>query len=616
MRKEYFTFTFLALLLLVGSIVRAQEKATPTPAGQRPPAQTARPSEGRTAAGFDLSEYGVTIQPEPRLIIMMAALDAAGFDPTPKGEEPSAFRAQLRRDQAGLDEDLRKRLSNFYKSNKLAGDATPAEQAARYVSLAYAMGSVPGLEAPARSLDLPSGLLEVLDFAPLVGEFYRKSGIAERLPSYIRLYQAEADRLRAPAAELVRYTLSYLHTRPITTTIERIPVKSQPSGNKKSDQPPRYTTRERERRFFIVPDLLAATGAINFRIIGDDYYAIVPPDTNPASSELRRAYLQYVVDPLIARYNRDIAARRDALKQLLDNLAKSGKSVSPDVFNAVGRSLVAAADARLNEAARRDALARETQAKLTQTKDTTAREAIIKESQATRTSIEDEVVAELSEDYERGAVLDFYFADQLRGVETSGFDIANFFADMIASFDVARESRRLEEGSAARSRALAARKARRTQRAEAGAAESTEASRRTLIKKLIEVDDMLRIRNYEGAEATLRSLLQEYPGEPRIFFALGEAATQQARETTDDELQVQRLNRALAHYRMAVSASTASADPALLSRAHAAMGRILAFLDQSEEAMKEFDAAIKLGRVTGGAYDEAVAGKQKLAQQK
>lgn len=617
MRREYFNATVLATALLLGSNIIARAQTTQsTPAAPQRPAQTSQAQPG--PAGFDLSEYGVRIQPEPRLIVMMAALDAAGFDPTPKGEEPSAFRAQVRRDQAGLDEDLRKRLSNFYKNNKLAGDATPAEQASRYISLAYALGPAPDFEAPARSLDLPTGLLDVLDFASLVREFYKKSGMTERLPGYLRLYQAEGDRLRVPATEMVRNTLSALHTRPITTTIERIPVKSTAATSKKNE-PPRYTMRERERRFFIVPDLLVAPGTINFRIIGDDYYAVIPADTNPTSSELRRAYLQYVVDPLIGRYNRDIAARRDALKQLLDNLAKTSKGVSPDVFIATGRSLVAAADARLDEAARLDQLARATQARLAQTKDASARDAIIKESQVARASINDEVAAQLSEDYERGAVLDFYFADQLRGVETSGFDITSSFADMIASFDVARESRRLGEASAARERAVAARKARRSQTAEAGGAgevAEVEPARRNLIKKLIEVDDMLRLRNYEGAEASLRALLREYPGEPRIFFALGEATIQQARETTDDNLQVERLNRALAHYRMAISSSTANTDPAMLSRAHAAMGRILAFLDQPEEAMKEFDAAIKLGRIQGGAYDEAVEGKQKLAQQK
>jgi hypothetical protein len=617
MRREYFNALFLVAVLLAGGTARAQSAQgtpanTPTAPQQRPAQQQTQP---RPAAGFDLSEYGVRIEPEPRLIVVMAALDAAGFDPAP-GQEPSAFRAQVRRDQAGLDPDLKRRLSSFYKNNMLTGNATPAEQAARYVSLAYALGPVPDLEVPARSIDLPAGLLEVLDFAPLVGEFYKKSGIADRLPGYLRLYQAEVDRLRAPTAEMVRNTLSYLHTRPITTTIERIPVKTE-SGGKKPAQTPRYTVREHERRFFIVPDLLAAPGTINLRVIRDDYYAVVPANTNPTSSELRRAYLQYVADPLIARYNRDIATRRDALKQLLDNLSAKGKSVSADVFYATARSLVAAADARLNEFARLDQLARETQGRLAQTKDASAREKIVRESQSLRAAIADEVVAQLAEDYERGAVLDFYFADQLKGVETSGFDITSSFVDMIASFDVARESRRLEESSSARERALAARRARKEQATEAvEEASASEVARRALIQKLIEVEDMMRLRNYEGAEARLRTLLQEYPGEPRIFFALGEAATQQARETTDDDLQVERLNRALAHYRMAITAPTAGSDLVILSRSHVAMARILAFLDQNEEAMKEFDAAIKLGPVQGGAYDEAVAGKQKLAQQK
>jgi hypothetical protein len=52
----------------------------------------------------------------------------------------------------------------------------------------------------------------------------------------------------------------------------------------------------------------------------------------------------------------------------------------------------------------------------------------------------------------------------------------------------------------------------------------------------------------------------------------------------------------------------------LLSRAHEAMGRILAFLDRSDEALKEFEAAIKIGEVAGGAYKDAIEGKRKLAQ--
>ena len=70
----------------------------------------------------------------------------------------------------------------------------------------------------------------------------------------------------------------------------------------------------------------------------------------------------------------------------------------------------------------------------------------------------------------------------------------------------------------------------------------------------------------------------------------------------------------LANYRLATQAAAPETDKALLSRAHEAMGRILAFLERNDEAMKEFEAAIKLGEVTGGAYRDAMEGKRKLAQ--
>jgi hypothetical protein len=240
----------------------------------------------RPPTSFEVSEYGVDFKADPRLIIVMAALEGAGFDPVPAGRAPSAFRVKLRKDLANLDPDLRHRLQAFYERNKLPAPATAADQAARYVSLALALGPPPGLDPPQRSEDLPGGLLEVLDFAPLVQEFYRRSGIDEQLVNYVRAYQAEGDRLRAPTSEMVKGLLTYLHTRPITSSSERVEVKNPDKKSKEK----KYTFRQKDRRFLIVPDLLAPRGTINFRIIGDDYYAVVPEGTDPASSELRRAY--------------------------------------------------------------------------------------------------------------------------------------------------------------------------------------------------------------------------------------------------------------------------------------------------------------------------------------
>ena len=590
--KHYLLILLTAML--AGGVVSAQQ-----PVQQRP------------GATFEVSEYGVDFQADPRLITVMAALEAAGFDPVPPGRTPSVFRAKLRKDLATLDPDLRLRLKTFYDRNKLPAPATAADQAARYVSLALALGAAPSLDAPARSEDLPAGLLEVLDFAPLVQEFYRRSGIDERMVDYVRAYQAEGDRLRGPTTEMVRSLLTYLHTRPLTTSSERVEVKN-PSNKSKQKT---YTFKEKERRFLILPDLLAPRGAINFRIIGDDYYAVVPEGTDPTSSELRRAYLQYVIDALVLRFNKDIALRREQVKQLLTEREKAGAQVSPDVFLSVSRSLVTAADARYEETRRLEILSRDTRAKLTAAKAEADKATIAKSAQAEMTAIQDETVARLAEEYEKGAVLSFYFAGQLKDIESAGFDLANFFPDMIASFDPARESKRPAEYADTVQRALAAREARMAaRRSQSEANVEGSGKEAALVRDLSSIEETLRNKDYNDAETRLREMLKEYPREPRIFFALGQTASLAASDATDENVQAERLNRALGHYRMALAASSPETDKAIMSRAYEAMGRINLFLENSAEAAKQFDEAIKLGDVPGGAYKQALDGKKKLSQ--
>lgn len=604
-------FLWLIFVIVISNGAALSQQA-PTPTQVRP----AAPPQQRQGPTFEVSEYGVEFQADPRLIVMMTALEAAGFDPIPSGRQPSAFRAMVRKDLADLDPDLRNRLRTFYERSLLPAPATAAEQASRYVSLALALSAAPDFDAPARSDDLPTGLLEVLDFAPLVKEFYRRSGIDEKLVSYVRAYQAEGDRLRQPTTEMVRGLLTYLHTRPITFSMERVEVKA-PSTKKKDNQK-HYGVRQKDRRFLILPDLLVPRGAINFRIIGDDYYTIVPEGTDPASSELRRAYLQYVIDALVLRFNKDIAARREQIRQLIAERQKTGAQISPDVFLSLSRSFVAAADARYDEVRRIDALTRVGRSRLAAAKDEKSRLEISSAVQTETKAIQDETIARLADEYEKGAVLSFFFADQLKGVESAGFDVANFFADMIASFDPVREARRLAENAEARQRALAAREqrlaARRLEAESVAAAESTNQKSAALIRELSSIEEILRLKDYNGAETRLKSLLSTFPGEPRVFFALGQTSSLAAADAIDEQVQADRLNRAMTNYRLAIQSASPETDKPILSRAHESMGRINAFLENKDEALKHFDEAIKIGEVRGGAYKEALEGKRKLTQ--
>src|ERR1051325_10971378 len=86
------------------------------------PASQSQTTDGAQAQPFNLSQYGVRIEPDQRLIVMMAALDAAGFDPTPVGKQISPFRAIVRKDNAALDPGLRERMKDFFEKNKLRSE--------------------------------------------------------------------------------------------------------------------------------------------------------------------------------------------------------------------------------------------------------------------------------------------------------------------------------------------------------------------------------------------------------------------------------------------------------------------------------------------------------------
>jgi tetratricopeptide (TPR) repeat protein len=391
-----------------------------------------------------------------------------------------------------------------------------------------------------------------------------------------------------------------------------VAVKNPDGKNKKKLV--KYETREHPREFFIIPDLLGAPGTLNFRVIGDNYYAIVPANTNPTNSELRRAYLQFMVDPIILKYNKDIALRRLDVRRLIETRLQAGGVASADVFVTVTRSLVAAIDARQQESSQIISLTNQARALLDKTQDQAKRTAITKELAKKKAEIADESILQLCESYERGALLAFYFADKLKEVESAGFEFSSFFPDMMASLNVATEMNRLADNKVARERAAKAREARRTALAAAEKEENDPSKQRraALLKSLTEVENLILIKNYEQAETQLKNLLREYQGEPRIFYALGRVASLSAVGITDSVVIEERLNKALTNYKFAIEAPTSDSEPGIKSRAYVNMARVLEFFERTEEAIKAYDAAIAIGDVDGGAYQDALAGKKKL----
>lgn len=592
MKRAVFAFVFFALAASVSA------QAVPT--------------------GFDLSNYGVKIEPDKRLIIVLAALDAArttnesgesvpvlNTKLSPEGEK---FREQLRSDLVALNGDLRQRISSFViQYKKRNPEATDAEIVAPFVSMAYVLGPLPDLADPVVTSDLPGNLLDVLDFAPLVRDFYRRSSISGNLNDYVKAYQKISDgQLRSSSREMVNDLLNYLHTRPQLYFAEKVKTQTQKTGSKNTTLV-KTEIRDRERRFSIVPEMLAPSGNIIYLNVKDEYFVVVPPDTDVTFSEVRRGFLQFVIDPIVINNAKDIATIRDSVKAILDERRKIDPKISPDVYLTISRSLVAAIDAKQSENLKRSLTLERSRRRIDQAKTVEEKKAISAELQKYEAGLADETALQLSEDYDKGAVLGFYFAEQLKGVEDSGFDIASSMREMILSFDPAKEAGRYASFADARSRALAAREQRKRNPVQNAITANPVTNRLGDIQKLIDG------KNYKQAESELKTLLEQNPGEPRIYYNIGRTASLSAQNLTDEEQQRAKLLEAKVAYENVVRISQKEKiDSALLSLSYVALAKIYEFYDNNTYAIGVYDAAIKLGNVAGGAYNEAIAAKQRL----
>jgi tetratricopeptide (TPR) repeat protein len=572
-------------------------------------------------AGFDLSNYGVRVEPDKRLMVVLAALESAqeaspsgGTVPalkTPLSAQGSKFREKLRADLAEMNPELRQKISLFVgQYKKRHPKASDADIVAPFISMAFALTPAPELADPIVTSDLPGDLLDVLDFAPLAREFYRRSGFSAKIEDYAKSYRETADgTLRSSTREMVSDVLDYLHTKPQIYYTERIKTQTQKSNSKKTTLN-RVESVEHQRHFYIIPEMLTPAGTINFLNIRDDYYVVVPADTDIGSSEVRRGFLQFVFDPLVLNNPKDISTVSAGIKQLLDERRKVNPSVSPDVYLTISRSLVAAVDIRQNEFEKVRIATAQARQKIDMMPTEADKKAVSLELEKFKKIAADEAALQLSEDYEKGSVLSFYFAEQIRGLEDSGFDVASSMREMILSMLPEKEAGRLEQFAEARKRAETVREERRK-----NPGNSAPILENPVTVRLLEIQKTIDAKNYAKANTELKLLLEKNPGEARIHYNIGRVASLSAESITDIDLQKEKLLEAKVAYSNVLRSATPATDKALLSLTYVALARIYEFYDEDGYAIQLYDQAIKLTDVAGGAFKEALAGKQKLLKQ-
>ncbi|MEK6324812.1 MAG: tetratricopeptide repeat protein [Acidobacteriota bacterium] len=596
--------SFICLLAACLAVSTTAQQTKP----ETKPGVQAQP--GRTRAGFITpSDVNVRIQPDVRTFVVMAALNVAGFDYETGGQPLSPARAELRRDLARLDAQVKEKLAAFYKAHRRQGVEETAD-AARYAALSVMMTQPPGFTIYQSTLHaIPEDLAPLLDFVPLVREFYVKSGIRELIPKYMAVGDAYAAAYRVPVGTVIFDVLDYFHTKPETVISMRpLVVTTGTTDSKREKQT--VITRTRTRQVFVISDPLSAMDTSTVRgdilnqkedflarKIGDDYIVIVGPSRATTADPVRQAMIRFVIDPMVERHLKASLEYKDQILKVVASVPTAAKQYSNSVYLVVRESLAQATEARMR---RLNAI-------------------------ATRgTYSEDDAVFDVAQAYLRGAVLSFHFYDSLVGLEKVGISMEVFFDQMVATAKFDREATRAREFEPVVARVSARRS--KPSKSTGGEGAAAEAAMGAMAAKIVMSDDLIREKRFKDARSILEEVLAVEPNNARALYGLAQVMTQTAsaveldpKADENDKIQMQhdRLEQAIKLYRKAIDNASKDSERWLIQWSHVFLARIFDFQEFRADAIGEYEKAIALGpNVPNGAYKEALEGKQRALGQK
>lgn len=555
-----------------------------------------------------LGDINTSAMTDKRVIVMMAALNIAGYDYEPGNRQLSSLRQQLREDLKNINPEIARKLRNYYLSHKK--DRTEAASVAPYLSLALSLSQPPAFSLETAAEQLPEDVREIIDFTLLLEEFYQETTFSRLLPRYMAAYERALNDYGPLTAKVAGMTLSYLHTEPILELpplyVPRITAQKESSGRNK-DKTTQEIVQEslrlpmRERRFVVMPDLLNAAGTANLRVIRDTYYLLFGHYTTPNEDAVRLAFLKFVIDPMTARMVKEVRAISGDLKKLRDtrgdNLADEYKGEDSSAFYLITDSLVRAINERI---ALLDKIY-------------SGKYADAKALRQAVAAAEEEAIYHLSLAYERGSVLVYHFYDQMKAYEDVGINLKDYQASMLDpdNINFAREARRLEEYQAK----IANFKAYQAEKAARPIVPATISNADPQIAlRLNEADEMIKTRQYDDARAMLEAIYRERPDNARALFGLAEVTSKKAQAITDSARLAEELYAAVEFYKQAAQHASPETEKWLAQRSYVAAGKILEFLTDLSDASSAFEMAIRLGDVPNGAYQDALTGKQRIAQ--
>lgn len=606
-KTALFSFSLLLMTLTAHAQQTPKPATPPQDPGPKPVIIDRRKLPLADRPNLSLADVNTDIAVDKRVIVMMAALNVAGYDYEPAGRSISPIRQMIREDLKNANPELIRRLRNHFLAHR--GGKNDASAVAPYLSLALSLTEPPAFTIDVPADRLPEDVREITDFALLLEDFYRETNFSRLLPKYIAEYVKVAQNYPQAAGLALGSVLVYLHTEPILELPplyvfrrtaeeakrenedrkekerERAKAKGKEKDAKGPAPGPPVENLNRIRQFVIMPDLFNAAGAANLRIVRDTYYLLLGPTTEPNVEAMRRGFLTFVIDPITERQIKEIAAVRGKLKELMESRGArlDQEYARRSAYFLITDSLVRATDARMD----------------------------VLGLASRRKSTEDDGIYELSLGYDRGAVLVYHFYDQMKAFEAVGVNLRDYFSSLLQGIDFDREAKRLDEYAQRLTRV----KQLRTEATLAPAPPSTISNAdEKLVARIIEADQMIKARKYADARTVLEAALRERPNNARVLYGLGDVTSKQAATLEDSDRVEESLYAAIEFYKQAAQNASMETEKWLAQRSYVAAGKILDFIAENNpgastqaaaDAAAAYELALKLGKIEGGAYEEA-----------
>jgi tetratricopeptide (TPR) repeat protein len=572
-----------------------QAGAEQQPGAQRPPGEWQYDEQGGFIAPMEIN---AEVESDIRTLVVMAAVNMAGFDAETAGQPISPARTQLRKDLAAMDPELKARLAAYYKSHRRPGVEETAD-VLRYEALSLVMDQAPDFVIY-QVAALPDDLRPLADFAPLVKEFFAKSGIRQVLGKYVRSADSYAALYRRPVGGAIFSTLNYFHTSPDTIISVESHVLDPKTGAQVS------SVRSRTRYVFVIMDPLGPFGASmvrndilnkrddkSRRKVGDDYIVVIGPSRVAITDGLRELLIRFAIDPMLERHLKTSTEYKDQISKLVASVSGSEREYQSSVYLVMRESLAAAAEARMRRIW----------------------------SGGPGQYSEDDAVFDLAAAYKHGAVLSFHFYDSLRGYEKVGIGFEDFLDQMLATTDFGLEAGRPKEFAPIVARVTEARAHMAHPVAGATGPEAGSAPDRDpeITEKVLLSDNLIRQRHFAEARPYLEAILAAQPNNARAIYGMAQvvnemqsAAESDPKADENDKIQAQhdRLEQATKLYQRAIELASPQTERWLIQWSHVFLGRIMDFQDFRADALDEYGKAIALGDLPGGAYKEAMDGKE------